>query len=173
VLEVLRFPPGKGAARWHAADALFLGIDHTAIVVADTDSSLGFWRDALGLRVAGGSENWGIEQERLNNVFGARLRITTLRGTGGPGVELLEYLAPAGGRPRPLDARANDLLHWSTTVRVADIAAQLRVVREARFPLVSADLVTDVELGTATTVGDADRHAVRLLGAAPAGAAAK
>src|SRR3954463_599170 len=103
VLEVLQFPPGKGETRWHAADKLFLGIDHTAIVVGDTDRSLAFYRDALGLHVAGTSENWGTEQEHLNNVFGARLRITTLRATTGPGVELLEYLAPRDGRPMPAD----------------------------------------------------------------------
>jgi catechol 2,3-dioxygenase-like lactoylglutathione lyase family enzyme len=78
VLEVIWFPRGKGDPRWQAPrsdGALFLGIDHTAIVVADTEASLRFWRDALGLRVAGESENWGVEQEHLNNVFGARLRL--------------------------------------------------------------------------------------------------
>jgi catechol 2,3-dioxygenase-like lactoylglutathione lyase family enzyme len=40
---------------------------------------LAFYRDALGMRVAGESENFGIEHEHLNNVFGARLRITALR----------------------------------------------------------------------------------------------
>src|SRR4029077_20506753 len=44
-LELLAFPPDKGAAKWHAADGrLFLGIDHTAIVVSDTDASLRFYR---------------------------------------------------------------------------------------------------------------------------------
>ncbi len=110
VLEVIWFPAGKGDPRWHAARRarpLFLGIDHTAIVVGDTDASLRFWRDALGFRVAGTSENWGTEQEHLNNVFGARLRITSLRAPEGPGVELLEYLAPRDGRPLPTDERAS------------------------------------------------------------------
>ena len=31
------------------------------------------------MRVAGSSENYGTEQEHLNNVFGARLRITAFR----------------------------------------------------------------------------------------------
>src|SRR5205814_2297624 len=93
-LEVLQFPKGKGDARWHRSDALFLGIDHTAIVVGDTETSLRFYRDALGMRVAGASENWGTEQEHLNAVFGAHLRITTLRATSGPGIELLEYVSP-------------------------------------------------------------------------------
>ena len=76
-LEVLAFPPDKGAAKWHEQNGrLFLGIDHTAIVISDTDASLRFYRDVLGLKVVGESENHGPEQERLNNVFGARLRIT-------------------------------------------------------------------------------------------------
>jgi catechol 2,3-dioxygenase-like lactoylglutathione lyase family enzyme len=45
-LEILEFPAGKGLAKWHAAGrtTLFLGIDHTAIVVRDTDASLAFYR---------------------------------------------------------------------------------------------------------------------------------
>ncbi|HET9445541.1 MAG TPA: VOC family protein, partial [Steroidobacteraceae bacterium] len=107
-LELLQFPPGKGDPKWaRATDKLFLGIDHTAIVVGDTDTSLKFYRDSLGMHVAGASENYGPEQERLNNVFGARLRITALRARSGPGVELLEYLAPRTGRPMPVDTLAN------------------------------------------------------------------
>ena len=45
---------------------------------------------------------------RHHNVFGARLRITTLRAAAGPAVELLEYLTPRDGQPYPGDARAND-----------------------------------------------------------------
>ena len=47
----------------------------------------------------GHGENYGDEQEHLNNVFGARLRITSLR-LRRPGIELLEYLAPRTGRSR-------------------------------------------------------------------------
>lgn len=114
-LEVISFPAGKGDPRWQKADGrLFLGIDHTAIVVEDTDQSIEFYRQRLGMRVAGASENYGPEQERLNNVFGARLRITALRSDAGPGVELLEYLAPRDGREYPRSAKPNDLLHWQT-----------------------------------------------------------
>ena len=113
VLEILWFPPDKGLARWHhSGNDLFMGIDHSAIVVADTEASLRFYRDMLGMRVAGESENYGVEQEHLNNVFGAHLRITALRAASGPGVELLEYLAPRDGRPLPADLHANDLAHW-------------------------------------------------------------
>ena len=62
-------------------------------MVGDTVASLRYYRDVLGLQVAGESENFGPEQERLNNVLGARLQITTLRAAARPGVELLEYRA--------------------------------------------------------------------------------
>ena len=45
------------------------------------------------MRVAGESENYGTEQEHLNNVFGAHLRITSLRSSSGIGIEFLEYLS--------------------------------------------------------------------------------
>jgi catechol 2,3-dioxygenase-like lactoylglutathione lyase family enzyme len=130
-LELIWFPDAKGDPRWRSAAsqnpaALFLGIDHTAIVVADTDASLRFYRDVLGLRVAGASNNIGIEQARLNNVKDAHLRITGLRAQHGMGVELLEYLHPGPGRAYPADAAPNDLLHYETIVGVGDLTG-LRV----------------------------------------------
>ena len=100
-LEILAFPQDKGAAQWHVpTDALFLGIDHTAIVVWSTERSRGFYQ-SLGLEAKGESMNFGLEQERLNNVAGARLHITGLRAASGPGVEFLDYRAPRNGRPYP------------------------------------------------------------------------
>src|SRR5687768_17317854 len=58
-LEILQFPAGKGEPRWQEKHALFLGIDHTAIVSRDTDRSVRFYRDGLGLGIAGGAENHG------------------------------------------------------------------------------------------------------------------
>ena len=52
-LEILHFPAGKGAPKWQSKERLFLGIDHTAIVVASTDASLRFYRDTLGLQDRG------------------------------------------------------------------------------------------------------------------------
>jgi catechol 2,3-dioxygenase-like lactoylglutathione lyase family enzyme len=125
-LEAIWFPPGKGDPRWQraggAGSPLFLGIDHTAIGVADTARSLRLYRDAFGLRVAGESENYGTEQEHLNAVFGAHLRITGLRASSGPGIELLEYLSPRDGRPAASDLHANDLSHWQTVLVASNVA---------------------------------------------------
>jgi catechol 2,3-dioxygenase-like lactoylglutathione lyase family enzyme len=167
-LEVLQFPSDKGDPKWHRPGSrLFLGIDHTAIVVRSTRNSLAFYRDVLGFRVAGESMNFGTEQEHLNNVRGARLHITSLRASRGPGIEFLEYLSPTDGRPYPADARPNDLVHWQTTVLVPDAAAAAAVVRRGRFRLLSP---APVELPDATLgfkegilVRDPDGHVVQLV----------
>jgi catechol 2,3-dioxygenase-like lactoylglutathione lyase family enzyme len=140
-LEVLAFPPGKGLAKWHQSTGrLFLGIDHTAIVVSDTAASLHFYRDVLGLRVVGASDNYGTEQEHLNNVFGAHLRITSLRAAQGPGVEFLEYLAPRTGRPFPADTKPDDLWYWQINMRSAS-ASIGRKLRDERVAIASPELV--------------------------------
>ena len=162
-LEVLAFPPKKGDPKWQRRGRLFLGIDHTAIVASDTARSLVFYRDGLGLRVAGRGVNYGVEQEHLNNVFGVRLRITTLRAPTGPGVELLEYLAPRDGRATRRDLKANDLAHWHTTV----VTEGITNVLEAPFGgwLISPDVVraAAVHDGQALSLRDPDGHGVRLV----------
>jgi catechol 2,3-dioxygenase-like lactoylglutathione lyase family enzyme len=167
-LEILEFPPDKGAAKWHRpSDKLFLGIDHTAIVVSDTDASLKFYRDTLGLKVAGESENFGTEQEHLNNVFGARLRITAIRAASGPGIEFLEYLAPRDGRPTPADARANDLIHWQTKLVTADARSISQVLMEGKYRFVSSRVIAipDSTLGFSKgfLVRDPDGHVMELI----------
>jgi catechol 2,3-dioxygenase-like lactoylglutathione lyase family enzyme len=166
-VEVLQFPPEKGLEKWHRpTDKLFMGIDHTAIVVWDTDASLEFYRDLLGMRIAGESENYGTEQEHLNNVFGAHLRITSLRAASGPGIELLEYLAPRDGRPFPPDERANDIVHRQTVLLAYDARAAARPVRQANTSFVSSEVVANQnrELGftRAFVVRDPDGHAIEI-----------
>jgi catechol 2,3-dioxygenase-like lactoylglutathione lyase family enzyme len=166
-VEILQFPPDKGAAKWHAVNGkLFLGIDHTAIVVANTDSSIGFYRDLLGMRVVGESENYGTEQEHLNNVFGAHLRITALRAQSGPGIELLEYLTPRDGRPFPADEHANDLVHRQTvlTTHEAEAAAQKLAANGTNF--VSSGVVPnptgEIGFNKAFLVRDPDGHPIEI-----------
>jgi catechol 2,3-dioxygenase-like lactoylglutathione lyase family enzyme len=126
-LEIIYFPAGKGDPRWQQKNPkLFLGIDHTAIVVSSTQNSLKFYRDLLGMRLAGESMNYGAEQEHLNNVEGARLHISGLRAASGPGIEFLEYLSPRDGRPAPTDTRANDIWHWQTTLTTTNTALAAR-----------------------------------------------
>ena len=162
-LEILAFPPDKGLQKWHALDGrLFLGIDHTASVVSDTERSLRFYRDILGMRLVGSSENYGTEQEHLNNVPGAHLRITALRAARGPGVEFLEYLMPVGGRPAPLDTEPSDLWYWQINMCTVGSAAVEASLRTAHVPLVSIQVaLPDAMLGwqSGLIARDPDGHA--------------
>ena len=167
-LEILAFPPEKGNPNWHRPSGrLFLGIDHTAIVISDTEASLRFYRDVLGMQVAGESENYGVEQERLNNVFGARLRITALRAASGPGVEFLEYLAPRDGRPYPADSRSNDLIHWQTRFSGMSVEQAAQRFLTSRSPHISTGAIeaADQKAGfrKSIIVRDPDGHAVQVF----------
>ena len=166
-LEILQFPPDKGAEKWHRpSDKLFLGIDHTAIVVGDTEASMRFYRDLLGMRIAGEGENYGTEQEHLNNVFGAHLRITSLRAGSGPGIELLEYLSPRDGNPFPLDEHANDVIHRQTVLVTRSTDQAARVLHSAKVNFVSSGVIANQmdELGfrAAFIVRDPDGHSVEI-----------
>ena len=166
-LEILQFPQGKGDPRWQRSDGkLFLGIDHTAIVVKNTEESLRFYRDTLGLKVVGESENYDTEQEHLNNVFGARLRITALRAGAGSGIEFLEYLSPGDGRPLPVDAKANDLMHWQTRLVTPSAEAAARLLSNRKFPWVSVGVINIPEksFGVDKTfiVRDPDGHVMQI-----------
>lgn len=171
ILELISFPAGKGNPKWQQASPqsdgapLFLGLDHTAIGSADTDSSLAFYRDLLGLTIGGSSENYGPEQEHLNQVFGAHLLITGLTTGRGIGIELLDYLAPQGGRPYPVTtSHVNDLWHWHTTLLVSQLDELYQRIRQRGLPVISAGIVPIQYPGIVAKRGllirDPDGHAL-------------
>ena len=167
-LEIIYFPPGKGDPRWQEkTDKLFLGIDHTAIGISNTEASLKFYRDLIGLRKVGESENFGTEQEHLNQVFGAHLLITGMRPASGPGIEFLEYLTPRDGRSRPADVHANDIVHWQTMIATDDVDLLAKKLRDAHVSSVSSGLVMmpkdKVGYSKGALVSDPDGHSVLLI----------
>lgn len=167
-LELLRFPEDKGHPLWKTRGTnLFLGIDHTAVTVRSTESSLKFYRDLLGLTVAGGTVNMGPEQEHLDGLPGARARVTGLAPKAGPpGVEFLEYELPTAGRPFPADSHPTDLWHWQTTLVVSDVDAAAAALKDTA-QCVSSSVVTlpDKSLGftKGVLVRDSDGHAVQIV----------
>jgi catechol 2,3-dioxygenase-like lactoylglutathione lyase family enzyme len=167
-LELLWFPEGKGNPVWHEpTKALFLGIDHTAMTVRSTENSITFYRDLLGMTVAGGTFNMGTEQEHLDSLPGARARVTGMKPQmGPPGVEFLEYQLPAAGRPIPLDSRPTDLWHWQTTLVVPDVESVAATLR-ATAQFVSSAVVTLPDKALGFTKGfqvrDPDGHAIQIV----------
>ena len=167
-LEIIYFPPGKGDPRWHEkTDKLFLGIDHTAIGISNTDASLKFYRDLLGLRKVGESENFGTEQEHLNQVFRAHLRITGMRANAGPGIEFLEYLTPRDGRSQPADVHANDIVHWQTMIVTNDVDLLAEKLRDGHVSFVSPGVVMmpkhKVGFSKGALISDPDGHSLLLI----------
>lgn len=167
-LELIYFPKGKGQPKWQQANGrLFLGIDHTAIGVSNTDSSLHFYESLLGIARKGDSWNMGMEQAHLNFVEGASLHITGLRAGGGPGIEFLQYLQPGPGKPYPADSRTDDIWHWQTIMVVTDAEKMYRQFSNSPYKLVSKNLVqlrsADGRQTRAFIVRDNDGHAVLLM----------
>jgi uncharacterized protein GlcG (DUF336 family)/catechol 2,3-dioxygenase-like lactoylglutathione lyase family enzyme len=181
-LELLQFPPDKGEARWHSlADAsssdpagLFLGIDHSAIGVADSERSCRFYAQLLGLRLGGDGINEGPEQDGLDGLGGTRVRITSHRCPSGAGIECLDYRTPEGGRPMPADLAPQDRAHGQLRLLVGREPAQLEAsaagVEQHGGRLVSPGVVTlpDPEaraLGfqAGLQVSDPDGHRLQLV----------
>ena len=164
-LELIYFPKGKGQAKWQKPNGkLFLGIDHTAIGISNTDSSLRFYKDLLGIERKGESWNMGMEQAHLNFVDGASLHITGLRTSAGPGIEFLQYLKPGPGKPYPADSRTDDIWHWQTTL-ITDNAAKLYDQLTAfGYKLISKNLVIFQNKNGANSeafiIRDPDGHAL-------------
>jgi len=141
-LELIYFPNGKGQPKWHTHinRKIFLGIDHTAIGISNTDSSLQFYQTLLGIERKGESFNFGIEQEHLNNVEGASLHITGLRSPSGPGIEFLQYLKPSAGKVYPRDTKADDIWYWQTTLIVDDVISVYSKLKSFHCAFVSKEV---------------------------------
>jgi len=167
-LELLWFPEGKGNPKWHRSGTdVFLGIDHTAMTVRSTENSIKFYRDLLGMTVAGGTLNMGTEQEHLDSLPGARAHVTGMQPQmSPPGVEFLEYELPTAGRPMPADSHPTDLWYWQTTLIVPDVDTTAAVLR-ATTPFVSSGVVTleDHTLGFSKglLIRDPDGHVMQLV----------
>ncbi|MEB3255220.1 MAG: VOC family protein [Synechococcaceae cyanobacterium] len=171
-LELLQFPADKGEPRWHAAAAAgsLLGIDHSAIGVADSERSGRFYEHWLGLRRVGDGINQGPEQDRLDGLEGTRVRITAHRCAAGPGIECLHYLLPRGGRPMPNDQGAADAAHWQIRLAVNDlealaaglVAAGGRAISGGPMALEPA-LRSTLGFGRALQVRDPDGHVLQLV----------
>lgn len=166
-LELLWFPKGKGNPLWQRPGSnLFLGIDHTAMTVRSTESSIKFYRDLLGMTVAGGTLNMGTEQEHLDSLPGARARVTGMQPQmGPPGVEFLEYELPTAGRPIPVDSHPTDLWHWQTTLVVSDVEAAAATLRTSSFVSPGVVTLADHTLGFSKglLVRDPDGHVMQLV----------
>ena len=106
-LELITFAPDAIPTRWQiCSDNCCLGIDHSAVSVADTQRSIAFYQD-LGLNCTAGSLNIGPEQEKLDDVQNPVVEVTALTPPQSePHLELLCY---RGGFDRNVKQNTNDV----------------------------------------------------------------
>jgi catechol 2,3-dioxygenase-like lactoylglutathione lyase family enzyme len=108
-LELLAFGTHNVPPRWRtvAGGNPCLGIDHSAISVAESSRSIHFY-EGLGLRVSGRNLNEGVEQGRLDGLHEPRVEVTALTpAQPSPHVELLCYRGVQRGDSFVL--RSNDV----------------------------------------------------------------
>jgi catechol 2,3-dioxygenase-like lactoylglutathione lyase family enzyme len=110
-LELLQFPDNSPPQAWRGKSAIAgqigLGIDHSAISVADADASVAFY-GSLGLKPGERTLNHGPRQQRLDNLRDVQVTVTPMRASETtPHLELLGYRAPRGAAG-PV-SQANDI----------------------------------------------------------------
>ncbi len=165
-LELIHFPDGTGDPAWRTApaDGATLGIDHSAISIANLERSVLFY-ELLGLHTVARGVNRGVEQQHLDALAGVEVDVVAMRATAPtPHLELLGYRQPHG-RVAPstrVDAIAADRLVW----QAANVDALLDALSDADF----ADAIVAsgfIEGATIALLRDPDGH-LNAVGGLPA-----
>lgn len=162
-LEFLAFPPDAIPEAWRRPGAAgpCLGLDHSAISVADTARSVAFY-ESLGLSVVSRSLNTGPEQARLDAVPAPTVEVTGLGFPDGrpPHVELLCY---RGDHPRPVsDLAVGDVAATRLVIAMADGEALAAACATHAGRLVPAGSTSQPATGGAALLRDPDGHFVML-----------
>ena len=167
-LELIWFPKDKSQAKWqHNGSDLFLGIDHSAIAVANTQASLKFYQNLLGMKQIGNSLNQGQVQANLDGLPVAEVKVTPLLSIANSiGIELLDYLQPKNERSIPSNWQINDLSHLHFVTEVKNIELSLNRLRQQGVNIVSPnviDLPDSYRYQRGCLIKDPDGHSLLLV----------
>lgn len=159
-LELLAFPDGSAPPQWRSRSAcLFLGIDHSALSVADTARSVAFYK-GLGFAVQHRSQNAGPEQDRLDGMTAVEVEVTALVApvSPTPHIELLCYRDP---HPVSIPLAPNDIAATRLVLAAYEAAEFARPCARQRLPVVPGSRM-DKELPSHVIVRDPDGHLLLL-----------
>ena len=162
-LELIQFPSGTGDAAWQQKGIVFLGIDHSAIDVADIERSVDFYTRTLGFSVASRSINSGPAQKRLDALQEDVVDVVALQPAtaGPPHVELLGYRKPAG-HPIPPGTKANDVFADRLVLQVDNLPCLVDALRAENVAFVSPGVVALPHGQHAALVRDPSGHLLLL-----------
>lgn len=108
-LELILFPKNHIPGYWRtqAAKGVFLGLDHSAMSIAEVRRSIEFY-ESWGFKALAQTLNEGVEQQRLDGVANPRVDVVALApAEETPHVELLHYRGSS--RPRSPVLQSNDI----------------------------------------------------------------
>jgi catechol 2,3-dioxygenase-like lactoylglutathione lyase family enzyme len=98
------------------------------MTVSDMDASIDFYSRVLSFEKVSDVEVAGEDYERLQGVFGLRMRVVRMR-LGDEFIELTEYLTPKG-RPVPVDSRSNDRWFQHIAIITSDMDKAYALLRQ-------------------------------------------
>ncbi len=132
-------------------------IDHINFVVSDLDLMLGFYRDALGLKVTKRVSISGDWIDRVVGLQGSQADVVYLETSEGPRIELIRYHHPPGPNPPKRDLpHACGLRHLAFRVcNIDTIVNQLKIA--------GIEFFSDVQQVPASQVTYADGASKRLV----------
>jgi catechol 2,3-dioxygenase-like lactoylglutathione lyase family enzyme len=164
-LEFIAFPDNHQSSVWRfkSANSLYLGIDHSAISVADTERSVGFYQ-ALGFKVSEHSLNQGVEQARLDAVPDATVDVTALgfHDQAVPHLELLCYRGEGGQSDQKLQVSTpNDIAATRLIFRVHTAAAFSHFCTLFKHALLSGPEISEDHI-LRVLLRDPDNHLIGL-----------
>jgi catechol 2,3-dioxygenase-like lactoylglutathione lyase family enzyme len=127
---------GVVTARGTAGSGQASAVDAVSMVVGDMDRSVDFFVNVLTFEKIADVEVTGDEYERLEGLFGIRLRVVRLQ-LGQERLELMQFVAPEG-RAVPADSRSNDRWFQHVAIIVSDMSRAYARLREHKVRHASA-----------------------------------
>jgi len=160
-LELSHAPKSPWAAS--SAKRATLGIDHSALAVADLEVSIRFYTQGLGLRLGAPALNQGPEQARLDGLDDPVVDIATLTTVeSGPHLELLHYRRPKSMSP-PLNLNADDIAASRLVMHTESLDVVLE--RAALHNVASVPgRIVNTPTGRRVLLRDPDGHLLELVG---------
>lgn len=93
-LVFVELPLGKGSDKWRQhSNQNILGIDHSVISTISISESRK-WYEKIGYKFEVDDLRYGIEQDNLTSISGAKVKLVVLQGAESYGIELISYLKP-------------------------------------------------------------------------------
>ena len=103
-------------------------IQYVGMTVSNMEQSIEFYSKVLSFQKIKDTEVAGEDWEKLQGVFGLRMRIVQMQ-LGDEIISLMEYLTPQG-RPIPVDSRSNDRWFQHIAIVVSDMDRAYQQVRQ-------------------------------------------